>query len=151
MAAIASPLLQRRKEPDEEQLLKLFWNRAELKKELGKLRLEKEKLLDQLRPGKVPRLDQCFDDDRQERFEAGNAERGVIELERFLLRRARLVIGTDDVDRSVLESIDEGVDVLVAAEDEREEVLVPLLAKVRSARTIAAIHDLLGLDSFKAY
>jgi hypothetical protein len=38
-----------------------------------------------------------------------------------------------------------------AAEDEREEVLVPLLAKVRSARTIAAIHDLLGLDSFKAY
>ena len=49
MATIASPLLQRRKEPDEEQLLKLFWNRAELKKELGKLRLEKEKLVDQLR------------------------------------------------------------------------------------------------------
>lgn len=49
MATIASPLLQRRKEPDEEQLLKLFWNRAELKKELGKLRLEKEKLIDQLR------------------------------------------------------------------------------------------------------
>ncbi len=49
MTTIASPLLQRRKEPDEEQLLKLFWNRAELKKQLGKLRLEKEKLIDQLR------------------------------------------------------------------------------------------------------
>jgi hypothetical protein len=49
MATIASPLLQRRKEPDEEQLLKLFWNRAELKKELAKLRREKDGLLDQLR------------------------------------------------------------------------------------------------------
>jgi hypothetical protein len=51
MASIATPLLQRRKdqEPDEEQLLKLFWNRAELKKELAKLRLEKDKLVDQLR------------------------------------------------------------------------------------------------------
>ena len=49
MATIASPLLQRRKEPDDEQLLKLFWNRAELKKELGILRREKEKLMDQVR------------------------------------------------------------------------------------------------------
>jgi hypothetical protein len=49
MATIASPLLQRRQEPDEEQLLKLFWNRAELKKELAKLRREKDKLIDQLR------------------------------------------------------------------------------------------------------
>lgn len=49
LATIANPLLQRRKEPDEEQLLKLFWNRAELKKELAQLRRDKEKLLDQLR------------------------------------------------------------------------------------------------------
>ncbi len=49
MATIASPLLQRRKEPDEEQLLKLFWNRAELKKELAQMRRENEKLIDQLR------------------------------------------------------------------------------------------------------
>ena len=49
MASIASPLLQRRKEPDDEQLLKLFWNRAELKKELAQLRREKEKLLDQVK------------------------------------------------------------------------------------------------------
>jgi hypothetical protein len=49
MASIASPLIQRRKEPDDEQLLKLFWNRAELKKELAKLRREKDKLLDQIR------------------------------------------------------------------------------------------------------
>ncbi len=49
MATIATPLLQRRKEPDEEQLLKLFWNRAELKKELAQLRRDKDKLIDQLR------------------------------------------------------------------------------------------------------
>jgi hypothetical protein len=49
MATLASPLLQRRKEPDEEQLLKLFWNRAELKKELAKLRREKDSLIEQLR------------------------------------------------------------------------------------------------------
>ncbi len=49
MASIASPLLQRRKDPDEEQLLKLFWNRAELKKELAQLRRDRERLMDQLR------------------------------------------------------------------------------------------------------
>lgn len=49
MASIASPIIQRRSEPEDEQLLKLFWNRAELKKELAKMRREKEKLLDQLR------------------------------------------------------------------------------------------------------
>lgn len=48
MASIATPLLQRRKEPEEEQLLKLFWNRAELKKELAGLRRDKERLLEQL-------------------------------------------------------------------------------------------------------
>jgi chromosome segregation ATPase len=49
MATMANALLQRRKEPDEEQLLKLFWNRAELKKELAQLRRDKDKLIDQLR------------------------------------------------------------------------------------------------------
>lgn len=49
MASIATPLLQRKRDPEEEQLLKLFWNRAELKKELARLRRDKEKLLDQLR------------------------------------------------------------------------------------------------------
>ncbi len=49
MAVRASPWLQQRKEPDEEQLLRLFWNRAELKKELARLRREREKLIDQLR------------------------------------------------------------------------------------------------------
>lgn len=49
MATLAAPLLQRNKEPDEEQLLKLFWNRAELKKELAALRREREKFIDQLR------------------------------------------------------------------------------------------------------
>lgn len=37
------------------------------------------------------------------------------------------------------------------ADDEREEVLEPLLAQVRAAKSVARIHDLLGLDSFKAY
>jgi hypothetical protein len=37
------------------------------------------------------------------------------------------------------------------AEDERDEVLVPLMAKVRSAKNVAVIHELLGLDSFMAY
>ncbi len=49
MASIATPLLQRRKDPEEEQLLKLFWNRAELKKELAQLRRDRERLMDQLR------------------------------------------------------------------------------------------------------
>jgi hypothetical protein len=37
------------------------------------------------------------------------------------------------------------------ADDEREEVLAPLLAKVRAAESVALIHDLLGLDSFQSY
>ncbi|MCK6372279.1 MAG: hypothetical protein L6Q83_13330 [Gammaproteobacteria bacterium] len=49
MASIATPLLQRRDDADEERLLKLFWNRAELKKELAQLRRDKERLRDQLR------------------------------------------------------------------------------------------------------
>ena len=34
---------------NDEQLLKLFWNRAELKKELAQLRREREKFIDQIR------------------------------------------------------------------------------------------------------
>ncbi|MFN3522118.1 MAG: hypothetical protein ACK4YQ_07700 [Phenylobacterium sp.] len=34
--------------------------------------------------------------------------------------------------------------------DEREEVLVPLLAEVRAADSVERIHELLGLDSFMA-
>lgn len=50
MATIATALLPRKKEqPDDEQLLKLFRNRAELKKELASLRREKDKLLEQIR------------------------------------------------------------------------------------------------------
>jgi hypothetical protein len=37
------------------------------------------------------------------------------------------------------------------ADDEREEVLVPLLAQVRAAESVARIHELLGLDSFMGY
>jgi hypothetical protein len=37
------------------------------------------------------------------------------------------------------------------ADDEREEVLEPLLAKVRAAKSVAKIHTLLGLDSFMGY
>jgi hypothetical protein len=37
------------------------------------------------------------------------------------------------------------------ADDERDEVLEPLLAKVRAVKDIASIHAPLGLDSFMAY
>ena len=56
MATLATALLQRKQEPDDEQLLKLFWNRAELKKELAKLRREKDKLGDQLRQQETTNL-----------------------------------------------------------------------------------------------
>ena len=36
-------------EPDEEQLLRLFWNRANLKKEFATLQRERERLTDRLR------------------------------------------------------------------------------------------------------
>jgi hypothetical protein len=36
------------------------------------------------------------------------------------------------------------------ADDERGEVLEPLLTQVRSAKSIAHIYELLGLDSFMA-
>jgi len=56
MATLATPLLQRSKEPDDEQLLKLFWNRAELKKELARLRRDREKLVEQVRQEENARL-----------------------------------------------------------------------------------------------
>ena len=44
----AAPLQSNSSEPDEERLLKLFWNRAELKKELASLRAEGDRLKEQL-------------------------------------------------------------------------------------------------------
>lgn len=51
MVSLSTPLITRRKEkePDEQQLLRLFWNRAELKKDLAQLRRDREKLVNQLR------------------------------------------------------------------------------------------------------
>lgn len=46
---IASNLLTRKKPAEDEQLLRLFWNRAELKKEFAKLRRERDRLTEQLR------------------------------------------------------------------------------------------------------
>lgn len=37
------------------------------------------------------------------------------------------------------------------ADDERDEILVPLLDQVRAASDVAQIHELLGLDSFMGY
>lgn len=37
------------------------------------------------------------------------------------------------------------------ADDEREEVLEPLIAQVKAASSVAEIFELLGLDSFMAY
>lgn len=48
MNNVASPLRSSSSEPEEERLLKLFWNRAELKKELASLRAEGDRLKEQL-------------------------------------------------------------------------------------------------------
>jgi len=47
--AISSQLLTRKKPADDDQLLRLFWNRAELKKEFAGLRRERDRLTEQLR------------------------------------------------------------------------------------------------------
>ena len=49
MLARAQQLLARRKPVDDDRLLRLFWNRAELKREFAKLQRERERLGDQLR------------------------------------------------------------------------------------------------------
>lgn len=48
MNNVAAPLHSNGSEPEEERLLKLFWNRAELKKELASLRAEGDRLKEQL-------------------------------------------------------------------------------------------------------
>jgi len=47
--ALAQQLLARRRPVDEDRLLRLFWNRAELKREFAKLQRERERMVDQLR------------------------------------------------------------------------------------------------------
>jgi hypothetical protein len=49
MASIAQQLLVRRKPAEDERLLELFWNRAELKREFGRLQRDRAGLADQLR------------------------------------------------------------------------------------------------------
>lgn len=67
MRALAQQFLARRKPVDDDRLLRLFWNRAELKREFGRLQREREKLLDQLRAQETAvlrfqqRLDQLED------------------------------------------------------------------------------------------
>jgi len=49
MASIAQQLLVRRKPAEDERLLQLFWNRAELKREFARLQRDRDRLADQLR------------------------------------------------------------------------------------------------------
>jgi len=49
LIAIAANLFERREEGSEEQLLKLYWNRAGVKRELKELRRERHELLDKLK------------------------------------------------------------------------------------------------------
>ncbi|MBL8197292.1 MAG: hypothetical protein JNJ67_00015, partial [Chromatiales bacterium] len=49
MASIAQQLLFRRKPVEDERLLELFWNRAELKREFARLQRDRTALADQLR------------------------------------------------------------------------------------------------------
>jgi hypothetical protein len=47
--ALAQQFLARRRPVDDDRLLRLFWNRAELKREFAKLQRERERMLDQVR------------------------------------------------------------------------------------------------------
>lgn len=49
MPSIAQQLVSRRSPQEDERLLRLFWNRAELKREFAKLQRERDRMLDQLR------------------------------------------------------------------------------------------------------
>ncbi len=49
MLALAQQLLTRRKPVDDDRLLRLFWNRAELKREFAALQRERERMADQVR------------------------------------------------------------------------------------------------------
>lgn len=49
MVTLAQQLFSRGKPVEDEQLLRLFWNRAELKREFAKLQRERERMADQLR------------------------------------------------------------------------------------------------------
>jgi len=61
--SLAQQLLARRKPVEDERLLRLFWNRAELKREFAKLQRERERMLDQQRQqeGAVLRAQQRLD------------------------------------------------------------------------------------------
>ncbi|MBL8200650.1 MAG: hypothetical protein JNK40_06730 [Chromatiales bacterium] len=49
MLALAQQLLARRKPVDDDRLLRLFWNRAELKREFARVQRERERMVDQIR------------------------------------------------------------------------------------------------------
>lgn len=49
MLALAQQLLARRRPAEDDRLLRLFWNRAELKREFAKVQRERERMLDQVR------------------------------------------------------------------------------------------------------
>ncbi len=63
MLALAQQLLARRRPVDDDRLLRLFWNRAELKREFAKLQRERERMVDQIRQqeGAVLRAQQRLD------------------------------------------------------------------------------------------
>lgn len=63
MLALAQTLLARRRPVDDDRLLRLFWNRAELKREFAKLQRERERMVDQIRQqeGAVLRAQQRLD------------------------------------------------------------------------------------------
>lgn len=63
MLALARQLFVRRKPVDDDRLLRLFWNRAELKREFAKLQREREQMLDQVRQqdGAILRSQQRLD------------------------------------------------------------------------------------------
>lgn len=63
MLARAQQILARRQPVDDDRLLRLFWNRAELKREFAKLQRERERMVDQIRQqeGEALRAQQRLD------------------------------------------------------------------------------------------
>ena len=59
----------------------------------------------------MPRFYQGLNTDRKKCLESDDAERNLIEFPQLLLCGPRLMIGADDFDRSVFQSLDHRVDV----------------------------------------
>ena len=66
---------------------------------------------DDLGPAEMAGLDQPFDSDRNQGFQADDPERSQVQLACLLLRRVRGVVGGEDLDRAVHQAANHRFDV----------------------------------------